>query len=140
MLKYTRKGDYFHRFLDFFYFTIKNFSIKRRFQDPTDTVHCSAFFLLPVLSDFFVFVPNHSSRLITLINYVCVLDRDVKYIIELSISFSFVTGSDVSGTIPFQGNLTLDLVFIVVSIFWSKTHEKYLVKSKFSSKSWLSRH
>ena len=88
-----------------------------------------------MLSDFFVFVPNHSSRLITLINYVCVLDRDVKYIIEPSISFSFVTGSDVSGTIPFQGNLTLDLVFIVVSIFWSKTHEKYPVKSKFSSKS-----
>ena len=89
MLKYTRKGDYFHRFLEFFQFTIKNFSKKLWFQDPTYTVQCSPLFLAPVLSDFFVFVPNHSSpltTLITLINCVCVLDQDVKFVIDLCIS------------------------------------------------------
>ena len=49
---------------------------------------------------------------------------------------SFVTGSDLSGTIPFEGSLTLVLVFIIISMIWSKTHEKYPIKSNFSSKSW----
>ena len=86
MLKYARKGDHFHRFLDFFQFTIKNFSIKPRFQDPIYTVQSSPFLLAPVLSDFFVFVPGHDPPLITLINYICVLDWDVKCIIDLCIS------------------------------------------------------
>ena len=63
---------------------MENFSI-----DLTYTVQCLPYFLTPLLSDFFVFVPNHGSPLITLINlinYMFVHNRHVKCIIDLCIS------------------------------------------------------